>query len=214
MSAHRYFFAISYLPDDVDCGLLAGRCISTLHGFSRAHPDTHIGVAFPYWSDRSLGRSIAFVATSKTMLERFRERSYFQVMQADRLFELSPVLDVPETCKNVRFIRNQNLAKIFVGERKRRLLRARRRAETRGEVFNPQTPAEMRYVGIFHSVLMQSASDGQSYVLHIQKLQGEQDDSHGFYSSYGLASSEIYTGQVPELGAITSTLFQDGLYLP
>ena len=214
MSEHRYFFAIRYLPDDVDCGLLAGRCISSLHGFSRTHPDVHIGVAFPGWSDRSLGCFIAFVSTNKAHLERFRERSYFQVMQADQLFELSPVLDVPETCKNVRFIRNQNIAKLFVGARKRRLLRAKRRVEARGEVFNPQTPAETREVGIFHCVFMQSASNGQSYVLHIQKLQGEPNGSHCSYSSYGLASSESYTGQVPELGAITSTLFQDGLYLP
>lgn len=211
MSEHRYFFAICYLPDDVDCGLLAGRCISTLHGFSRAHPDAHIGVVFPGWSDRSIGCSIAFVSTNRAMLERFSERSYFQVMQVDQLFAVSPVQEVPETCQNVRFIRNQNLAKLFVGERKRRLARAKRRAEARGEEFQPNMPVGAREVGIFHSVFMQSVSSEQSYVLHIQKLRGDPHAGHGSYSSYGLASNESYTGHVPELDVIVSTLFLDRL---
>lgn len=213
MTESRYFFAVRYLPDDVDCGLLAGRCISTLHGFSRAHPNIQIGVAFPEWSNRSLGRSIAYVSMNRSMLERFRSRSYFQVMQADNLFALSAVLEVPETCQNVRFIRNQNLAKLFVGERKRRLTRAKRRAEARGEVFQPQIPAGTREVGIFHTVHMQSASSGHSCILHIQKQQTELNEGIDSYSSYGLASNEVYTGDVPELGEFVFTLFHNELSL-
>lgn len=212
MSEQRYFFAIRYLPKDVDCGLLAGRCISALHGFSLGNFDIQIGVAFPEWSDKSLGRSIAFVSTNKSLLERFRGRSYFQVMQADNFFALSPVLEVPGTCQNVRFIRNQNLAKLFVGDRKRRLARAKRRAEARGEAFEPHIPDETKEVGIFHSVLMQSVSSGQSYVLHIQKHQCKGNEGSG-YSSYGLASNERYTGHVPNLGPMVVTIFQNGLSL-
>lgn len=208
MSEPRYFFAIRYLPDDADYGLLAGRCISTLHGFNRNHPGIQIGVAFPEWSDISLGCSIAFVSTNQSLLEQFRERSYFQVMQADHLFALSLVLAVPDTCQCVRFIRNQNLAKLFVGERKRRLARAKCRAVARGEVFQPHTPGEMREIGIFHSVVMQSASNNQSYILHVQKYRDEQHIECGSYSSYGLASNERHTGHVPDLGAIVSALFQ------
>lgn len=206
MTENRYFFAIRYLSDDVDCGLLAGRCISILHGFRQAHPGIQIGVAFPEWSDRDLGRSIAFVSTNKSLLERFRERSYFQVMQADNFFALSLVLEVPDTCQNVRFIRNQNLAKLFVGERRRRLARAKRRAKARGEAFQPHMPDETKVVGVFHSVFMQSASSGQSYILHIQKHRYERSEDSG-YSSYGLASNDLYTGYVPDLGTIFSTLF-------
>lgn len=208
MNTPRYFFAIRYLPDDVDCGLLAGRCISTLHGFNRHHPGIQIGVTFPEWSDKSLGCSIAFVSTNKSLLEQFRERSYFQVMQADHLFAFSLVLAVPDTCQNVRFIRNQNLAKVFVGERKRRLARAKRRAEARGEVFQPHAPGEMREIGFFHSVVMQSTSNNQNYILHVQKHPDEQNIEICSYSSYGLASNERYTGHVPDLGSIVSTLFK------
>ncbi|RSM21824.1 type I-F CRISPR-associated endoribonuclease Cas6/Csy4 [Aeromonas salmonicida] len=208
MNKPHYFFAIRYLPDDVDCGLLAGRCISTLHGFNRNHPGIQIGVAFPEWSDKSLGCSIAFVSTNQSLLEQFRERSYFQVMQADHLFALSLVLPVPDTCQKVRFIRNQNLAKLFVGERQRRLARAKRRAEARGEVFQPHTTSEAKEIGVFHSVVMQSASSNQSYILHVQKYRDEQNIECGSYSSYGLASNERYTGHVPDLGTIVSTLFK------
>lgn len=208
MSEPRYFFAIRYLPDDVDCGLLAGRCISTLHGFNRNHPDIQIGVAFPEWSDKSLGCSIAFVSTSKSLLEQFRKRSYFQVMQADHLFALSLIMAVPDSCRKVRFIRNQNIAKVCVGERKRRLARAKRRAEARGDIFQPPTPSGMREIGFFHSVVMQSASNNQSYILHVQQYRDEQNIECGSYSSYGLASNERYTGHVPDLGAIVSTLFK------
>ncbi|MGL6010903.1 MAG: type I-F CRISPR-associated endoribonuclease Cas6/Csy4 [Shewanella oncorhynchi] len=208
MTESRYFFAVRYLPDDIDCGLLAGRCISALHGFNRNHPDIQIGVAFPEWSDKSLGCSIAFVSTNKSLLEQFRDRSYFQVMQADNLFALSLVLAVPDTCQKVRFIRNQCLAKLFVGERKRRLARAKRRAEARSEVFQPYTLGEMREIGVFHSVVMQSASNNQSYILHVQKHRDEQNIECCSYSSYGLASNERYTGHVPDLGTIVSTLFK------
>lgn len=206
MTKKSYFFAIRYLPADVDCGLLAGRCISTLHGFGYAHPVAQIGVAFPEWSDTGFGRSIAFVSTNKSILEQFRERSYFQLMQADNLFVLSSVLEVPDDCQNVKFIRNQSLAKLFVGERKRRLARAKRRAEARGEPFFPHVAIESREVGIFHSALMQSASNGQSYVLHIQKHQCERNEGCG-YSSYGLASNKRYMGHVPDLKSMVATIF-------
>lgn len=127
-------------------------------------------------------------------------------MQADNIFLLSLVLDTPDACQNVRFIRNQSLAKLFVGERKRRLARAKRRAEARGEAFLPYIAVESREVGIFHSALMQSASNGHSYVLYIQKHQYDKNQSFD-YSSYGLASNELYMGNVPDLGAIISTLF-------
>ena len=43
MTDKRYFFAIHYIPAKADCGLLAGRCISTLHGYLLNHADAQIG---------------------------------------------------------------------------------------------------------------------------------------------------------------------------
>ena len=213
MTDKRFFFAIHYIPAKADCGLLAGRCISTLHGYLLNHAVTQIGVAFPCWSDKSIGRTIAFVSEHSSHLTQFRERTYFQTMQGDGLFELSPVLEVPDDCAEVRFIRNQNLAKLFVGERRRRLARSKRRAAERGELFVPKAPAINQEIAPFHCALIQSASNAQSYVLHIQKQHCDSRDGTNRYSHYGLASPQTYRGSVPELSSSISTLFPDNLYL-
>ena len=213
MTDKRYFFAIQYVPAKADCGLLAGRCISTLHGYLLNHAVTQIGVAFPSWSDKSIGRTIAFVSEHSSHLTQFRERAYFQTMQGDGLFELSTVLEVPDDCAEVRFIRNQNLAKLFVGERRRRLARSKRRAAERGELFVPKAPAINQEIAPFHCALIQSASNAQSYVLHIQKQLCDSRDTTNTYSHYGLASPNSYRGSVPELSTSISTLFPDSLYL-
>lgn len=213
MTDKRYFFAIHYIPAKADCGLLAGRCISTLHGYLLNHADAQIGVAFPCWSNKSIGRTIAFVSEHSSHLTQFRERTYFQTMQGDGLFGLSPVLEVPDDCAEVRFIRNQNLAKLFVGERKRRLARSKRRAAERGELFVPKAPAINQEIAPFHCALIQSASNAQSYVLHIQKQHCECRDTTNTYSHYGLASPNTYRGSVPELSSNISTIFPDNLYL-
>jgi len=213
MTDKRFFFAIHYIPAKADCGLLAGRCISTLHGYLLNHTVTQIGVAFPCWSDKSIGRTIAFVSEHSSHLTQFRKRAYFQTMQGDGLFELSPVLEVPDDSAEVRFIRNQNLAKLFVGERKRRLARSKRRAAERGELFVPKTPAINKEIAPFHCALLQSASNAQSYVLHIQKQLCDSRDTTKTYSHYGLASPNSYRGSVPELSTSISTIFPDSLYL-
>ena len=213
MTDKRFFFAIHYIPAKADCGLLAGRCISTLHGYLLNHADAQIGVAFPCWSNKSIGRTIAFVSEHSSHLTQFRERTYFQTMQGDGLFELSPVLEVPDDCAEVRFIRNQNLAKLFVGERRRRLLRSKRRVAEREELFVPKAPAINQEIAPFHCALIQSASNAQSYVLHIQKQSCDSEDSTNTYSRYGLASPNSYRGSVPELSSSISTLFADSLYL-
>jgi CRISPR-associated endonuclease Csy4 len=213
MTDKRFFFAIHYIPAKADCGLLAGRCISTLHGYLLNHADAQIGVAFPCWSNKSIGRTIAFVSEHSSHLTQFHERAYFQTMQDDGLFELSPALEVPDDCAEVRFIRNQNLAKLFVGERRRRLARSKRRAAERGELFVPKTPAINKEIAPFHCALLQSASNAQSYVLHIQKQLCDSRDTTKTYSHYGLASPNSYRGSVPELSTSISTIFPDSLYL-
>lgn len=145
--------------------------------------------------------SIAFVSINKSQLEAFMKRAYFQVMETNGLFTLSQVIKVPDSCHNVQFIRNQNVEKIFVGGRKRILARVKRRAEARGEIFQPQIPTQTTDVGFFHCIFMQSITSGQNYVLYIQK-QSCDGIKHGHYSSYGLASNNIYTGYVPELSGV------------
>lgn len=206
MRMTRYFFSVYYLPEDSDYPLLAGRCISTLHGYTSHHPDTRIGVSFPDWTDTTLGRTIAFVSVNRSHLEQLKERAYFKILKEEKIFSISPVLKVPEYCPDVMFIRNQAIAKCFVKERKRRLERAKRRAEARGEVFQPRVNSPLRSIEAFHGIFMQSISNGCSFLLHIQKKEARIQSNH-MYCSYGLASNEVYTGHVPDLSSVVKKLF-------
>ncbi|WP_338884782.1 type I-F CRISPR-associated endoribonuclease Cas6/Csy4 [Aeromonas hydrophila] len=207
MNNKRFFFVVRYLPSRADSALLAGRCISQLHGYLLRNSHVQIGVSFPDWSDTQLGSYIGFVSTEKDHLAHFRQRAYFQIMQEDGLFSLTTTLEVPIGCAEVRFVRNQGLAKLFAGERRRRLARAKRRAEARGDVFLPQSPPEHRDVLQFHRVLMQSQSNNQDFVMHIEKEPYDNSDSNTGFNNYGLACRVQHRGSVPELASIVATLF-------
>ncbi|WP_042145922.1 MULTISPECIES: type I-F CRISPR-associated endoribonuclease Cas6/Csy4 [unclassified Pseudoalteromonas] len=194
----RYFFAIKYLPLNVDQCLLAGRCISILHGFISARNITGIGVSFPNWSDKSLGNTIAFVSEHESLLAELSEQSYFNMMASDNLFAVSEVTSIPENLSEVRFKRNQSIAKCFVGEKRRRLERAKRRAHSRGEMFNPKTPEPEKEIQPFHCALSSSKSSNEAFLLHIQKVNTVSVKSND-YGNYGLATNQKHLGTVPDL---------------
>ncbi|QIZ75763.1 type I-F CRISPR-associated endoribonuclease Cas6/Csy4 [Ferrimonas lipolytica] len=194
----RYFFAIRYVAKRADFALLAGRCISVLHGFLSRHQLTGIGVNFPDWTESSLGQTIAFVGKDVGFLGQLRKQSYFEMMERDQLFERSKLKPVPQGCREIQFKRNQNIAKCFPGEKRRRLERAKRRAEARGEVFAPAETGQASQLEAFHSILMHSKSSSQQYLLHIQRKVGLELVSEDF-GQYGLATNLIHQGTQPEL---------------
>ncbi|TKB46220.1 type I-F CRISPR-associated endoribonuclease Cas6/Csy4 [Ferrimonas sediminicola] len=201
----RYYFAIRYLPKNADCTLLAGRCLSILHGFLRRHPFAGIGVSFPDWGENTIGVSIAFVSAEKAVLRQLIHQPYFAMMASDRLFELTEVAEVPEAGSEIRFTRNQGIAKCFAGEKRRRLARAKRRAASRGEPFRPVAETHGREITPFHCALMESKSTGQQYLLHIQREDGASQVCDDF-GGYGLATNCHHRGTVPELPG-SNTLF-------
>ena len=194
----RYYFCIRYVPDRVDVCLLAGRCIWILHGFITKRLSSGIGMSFPNWSNESLGKSIAFVSQDKDVLELLSSQSYFQMMESEEVFSISPIEKVPDNCSEVRFKRNQNIAKCFVGERKRRLARAKRRAEARGEEFKPILNSAIRVIEPFHNAAVYSKSSNTTLMLHIEK-QDNVNRVNNDFGNYGLATNENYLGTVPEL---------------
>ena len=128
----RYYFMIRYLPDDADYSLLAGRCISTLHGFKIGHKRDQIGITFPSWSNSSIGNTIGFVSQSESALHLLKNTSYFKHMKEYCFFDTGELNVVPDTCEEVIFVQNRTIGKLFVGDIRRRLARAKRRAEARG----------------------------------------------------------------------------------
>jgi len=194
----RYYFTVHFLPKQANLALLTGRCISIMHGFILKHYIEGMGVTFPAWSDSSIGNEIAFVYTDKEILNTLKDQAYFVDMQDCGFFKVSQVLVVPDSCKELRFIRNQAIAKIFTGESRRRLKRLQKRALARGEDFNPKKLEAPREIDIFHRVAMTSKSSQEDYILHIQK-QDVDCQAEPIFNNYGLASNEKFKGTVPDL---------------
>jgi CRISPR-associated endonuclease Csy4 len=194
----RYYFYIKFLLPDSDPTLLAGRCVSILHGFVNSHQLKGIGVSFPQWTTKTLGQSIAFVSQSKEHLVMFSEQSYFQYMRDEGFFERSEVQLVPTDLQEVSFVRNQGVAKLFVGEKRRRLKRSKRRAMERGEEYMPDSNASNHEFQNFHRVKAHSKSKGRSFILHIQKRQ-QVDKVCQEFNGYGFATNTEINGSVPQI---------------
>ena len=194
----RYYFTITYLPKNCDVILLAGRCIGILHGFMSSREISNIGVCFPKWNDQTIGEQISFVSTDRKQLTNLSQQSYFEMMAHDKLFYLSKILEVPINQSDVMFVRNQSIAKAFVGEKQRRLKRAKKRAEARGEIYTPEYKFEAKDIGHFHSIPVSSKGNGNNFILHIQKIE-KAEPMHNHFNNYGFATNQEFQGTVPNL---------------
>ncbi|MAD04045.1 MAG: type I-F CRISPR-associated endoribonuclease Cas6/Csy4 [Pseudoalteromonas sp.] len=197
----RYYFTITYLPKNCDVSLLAGRCIGILHGFMSSREISNIGVCFPKWDDQNIGEQISFVSTDKKQLTNLSQQSYFEMMAHDKLFYLSKILEVPINQSDVMFVRNQSIAKAFVGEKQRRLKRAKKRAEARGEIYNPEYKFEGKDIGHFHSIPVSSKGNGNNFILHIQKVE-KAEPINNHFNNYGFATNQTFQGMVPSLNTL------------
>lgn len=197
----RSYFTVTYLPINCDYSLLAGRCIGILHGYLSRFELDSIGVSFPNWNDETVGNQIAFVSENQSHLQALRQQNYFQMMSHDDLFKLSAVRAVPEFDDEVQFVRNQSISKAFAGERRRRLARAKRRADARGEEYNPSYEFVPKEIEHFHSIPVTSNSNKNEFVLHVQ-LSEEPTALSCQFNKYGFATNEHYLGTVPSLSGL------------
>jgi CRISPR-associated endonuclease Csy4 len=193
----RYYFVISFLPDYCDVGLLAGRCISILHGFLSRQHRNDIGVCFPKWNEKSIGKQIAFICKDKGALKALRQQNYFEMMAHDKLFHKSEVALVPLGAKEVRFTREQLIGKSFMGAKRSRMKRAKKRAEARGEVYSPQYEVSDKDLPPFHSIPIASKSTQEDFILHVTLM--SVDEIKTTFNSYGLATKKELGGTVPLL---------------
>lgn len=193
----RAYFTITYLPENCDVTLLAGRCIGILHGFMNKLSCNHIGVSFPKWTDKHLGNQIAFVSEDKTALKNLSQQNYFEMMAHDKLFEISVIKPVPADATEVRIIRDQSLGKLFMGEKRRRMERAKRIAEARGEEYTPQYVSSDIEISTFHKIPIASKRNQNDFVLHLRLELA--NSIQNTFNSYGFATNEEYKGSVPLL---------------
>jgi CRISPR-associated endonuclease Csy4 len=197
----RYYFMVRFVPKEANLALLTGRCISIMHGYTCKHEIQGLGVSFPAWLDASIGNVIAFIHTDANVLNALMQQSYFQDMKKCGFFEVGDVSTVPNDCGEVRFKRNQGIAKMFVGEARRRLKRLEQRALARGEPFEPKKNSEPREFDTFHRIAISSQSNNQDYILHIQKCI-EDKQAKAVFNRYGFATNQELNGTVPDLSML------------
>lgn len=194
----RYYFMIRFLPKEANFSLLCGRCISVMHGYISSHKVQGVGVSFPAWSSLTIGHLIAFVHSDVSVLDELKQQPYFRQMEEYGVFDIGSVEVVPTDCPEVRFRRNQAIAKIFVGDLKRRQRRAERRGIVTGGVLDAPYVNKAREFEKFHAVTIVSRSSGQDFVLNIQKdTVVKPCEPH--FNSYGLATNQQANGSVPDL---------------
>lgn len=198
MAENRHYFLIQYLPARCDESLLAANCIGRLHGFLRRHELNNVGVTFPLWTDITVGKVIGFVSENANILKSVSKERYFLDMQQQNYFSISPVEIVPDGLQEVQFIRNQHINKLFAGGKERRLRRAKKRAEGRGEIFNPLKVETNQVHSFFHPIYLNKLNEASAKVLNIQKVDIA-EVNYSSYCSYGFATKQLHCGTVPEL---------------
>ncbi len=196
----RYYFSIRYIPEYADNELLAGRCISNMHGFlshERNKPfKNSVGICFPLWNEQTVGSVITFVSTNESILTGLSYQPYFSTMMNENLFEISDIKVAPEYVEEARFVFNKTIQKIFNGSKKRRIKRAMRRAEEFGHTFTPIS-VEEREFELFHDIPISSQSSGHDFVLHIQRQYPVEAEIGQGFNGYGFASNQLWQGTVP-----------------
>lgn len=200
MMENRYYFSIRYLPEHADNELLAGRCISTMHGFMSQERNNRfknsVGISFFNWTELSVGNEISFVSTHRDILTGLSFQPYLSTMINEGVFDISEIREVPGSGVEAQFVFNKTIQKIFIASKKRRVKRAINRAEAQGKSYIP-IPNEEREFDLFHEIPVCSQSLGNEFILHIQRRFPEVLETGKVFNSYGFSSNDKWKGTVP-----------------
>lgn len=196
----RYYFVITYLPEQRDNNLLASRFIKALHKFNGKFQLHNIGVSFPNWSNASVGNQIAFVCEDKKILMKLWKLEDINLMREYGLINLIDISEVKENLhEEVCFIHNKLIDKHTVKGKRRVFKRLKKRALERGELsYTPKhNKNAILTVKPYQNILMSSSSTKQeNYGLYIQ-LTSSEKECFGCFNTYGLATTHKWRGSVP-----------------
>ena len=180
----RHAFLVQFCDPSSDVFLLASRCHQILHGFLCRHDLRAIRVAYPHWSESTVGDEVAFVCRDKTILQQFAQQPFFSLMKRINKFDWSDIIVIQEGGPEVQYCRTQRPDKHTQAGQGRDA----RRREKRGIEPRKYIPKALEFEH-YHSVKKREG------FLHIHRRL-VQEVSHGGFSSYGLAG-ETNSGTVP-----------------
>ena len=194
----RFYFTVSFLGKDINETFLVGRCLKILHGFYYKQAIHDIGVSFPDWSNNSIGKRLAFVSTNESSLKFLKVQKYFVDMVELNYFLISNIDECILDSKNSAvFNRNQKADELTVNAQKRKLRRLIKRAEKRGEIYQPKGRQPSDLIKPFHhEVPMSSRENENDFALKIEKKYFSKSNGN-IFNSYGLSTNQKNINPVP-----------------
>jgi CRISPR-associated endonuclease Csy4 len=195
---NRFYFFISFLGKDINEIFLVGRCLKILHGFYHRHSIYDIGVSFPDWSNNSIGNRLVFVSTNESSLKFLKVQKYFVDMVELNYFHISHINKcILEPKNSAIFSRNQKADELTVYAQKRKLKRLIKRAEKRGEIYQPKgrQPSEL-IIPFHHEIPISSRENENDFAIKIEKKAFSELNSE-IFNSYGLSTNQKITNPVP-----------------
>lgn len=194
----RFYFTVSFLGNDINETFLVGRCLKILHGFYYKQAIHDIGVSFPDWSNNSIGKRLVFVSTNESSLKFLKVQKYFvDMVELDYFFISNIDKCILDSKNSAVFSRNQKTDKLTVYSQKRKLRRLIKRAEKRGEIYQPKNcqPSEL-IIPFHHEVPMSSRENKNDFSLKIEKKDFSKSNGNVF-NSYGLSTNQKSINPVP-----------------
>lgn len=194
-----YYKTITFLPEMCNNELLAAKCLRILHGFNYQYKTRNIGVSFPLWCDETVGQKVSFVSTNKMELDLLLKQHYFSQMEQIRYFHISNTELVPKGCTYVSFKRCQSIDKVTPAGQARKIRRLEKRAQSRGELFDPSAfvQKENAVLAHYHSLEESSQRTNRNFRLNIRMYSEQHLEGSSVFSSYGLSNSENSLQPVP-----------------
>ncbi len=195
---NRYFFYIRYLPEDVNCEFLAGKCIRILHAYQTKFNLRSIGVSFPNWEQSSIGRTIAFVSESPHALTTLSQQNYFVQMTEEGYFSISVIQVLPDDqhYEELIYYRERRLEKESRSAKNRQLNRLLKRASESGIHYVPKSVVHKSVEVPFVHKLPFSSSSGAEFSLFVGRVDSGSRRPADF-SSYGFGYRTVGNGTVP-----------------
>jgi len=194
----RFYFTVSFLGKDINEAFLVGRCLKILHGFYYKQAIHDIGVSFPDWSNNSIGKRLVFVSTNESSLKFLKVQKYFVDMVELNYFLISNIDKCTLDSKNSAiFSRNHKADELTVYAQKTKLRRLKKRAEKRGEIYQPKgrEPSEL-IIPFHHEVPMSSRENENDFALKIEKKHFSKPNGN-IFNSYGLSTNKENINPVP-----------------
>lgn len=194
----RFYFTVSFLGKDINETFLVGRCLKILHGFYYKQDIHDIGVSFPDWSNNSIGKRLVFVSTNESSLKFLKVQKYFVDMVELNYFLISNIGKCILDSKNAAvFNRNHKADELTVCAQKTKLRRLIKRAEKRGEIYQPKglQPSEL-IIPFHYEVPMSSRENGNDFAIKIEKKDFSKSNGN-IFNSYGLSTNQKNINPVP-----------------